>query len=152
MLFRSYNLYNYTQSMLILMLWVLPINMPVLIVWVHNLAVHWLTPFSTHHNLLAVLPLVLAVEVMSTGHMAPRVTGRARYITNVLLFASALYAAVYGTTYAYRLHHLVNVLALWIFVLHLSQSGYVSVPKLFAPSAPITTAVGVSGTDVKKRP
>lgn len=147
-----YNLYNYTQSMLILMLWVLPINMPVLIVWVHNLAVHWLTPFSTHHNLLAVLPLVLAVEVMSTGHMAPRVTGRARYITNVLLFASALYAAVYGTTYAYRLHHLVNVLALWIFVLHLSQSGYVSVPKLFAPSAPVTTAVGVSGTDVKKRP
>jgi len=147
-----YNFYNYTHSMLVLMLWVLPINMPVLIVWVHNLAVHWLTPFSTHHNLLAVLPLVLAVEVMSTGNMAPRVSGRTRYVTNLLLFASALYAAVYGTTYAYRLHHLVNVLALWIFVLHLSQSGYVAVPKLFAPSAPAITAVGAAGTDVKKRP
>lgn len=71
-----YNFYNYTTSMLVLMLWVLPINMPVLIVWIHNLAVHWLTPFSTHHNLLAVLPLVLVVEVMSMGHMTPRVTGR----------------------------------------------------------------------------
>jgi glycosylphosphatidylinositol deacylase len=71
-----YNFYNYATSMLVLMLWVLPINMPVLIVWIHNLAVHWLTPFSTHHNLLAVLPLVLLVEVMSAGNMTPRVTGR----------------------------------------------------------------------------
>ena len=71
-----YNFYNYATSMLVLMLWVLPINMPVLIVWIHNLAVHWLTPFSTHHNLLAVLPLVLLLEVMSAGNMTPRVTGR----------------------------------------------------------------------------
>lgn len=75
-----YNFYNYTTSILVLMLWVLPINMPVLIVWIHNVAVHWLTPFSTHHNLLAVLPLVLLVEVMSTGNMTPRVTGRYAFL------------------------------------------------------------------------
>jgi hypothetical protein len=109
-----YNFYNYTTSILVLMLWVLPINMPVLIVWIHNVAVHWLTPFSTHHNLLAVLPLVLVVEIMSTGNMTPRVTGRARFITNVLTFLSALYAAIYGVTYAYRLHHLLNILAAWL--------------------------------------
>lgn len=73
---QSSNFYNYTHSMLILMLWILPINMPVLIVWVHNLAVRWLTPFSTHHNLMAVLPYILLVETMSTGNMLPRVTSR----------------------------------------------------------------------------
>lgn len=149
------NFYNYTHTMLVLMLWVLPINMPVLIVWIHNLSVHWLTPFSTHHNLLAVLPLVLAVETMSTGNMAPRVPGRVRYITNVLTFLSSLYAAVYGVTYAYRLHHLLNLLAAWLFALHLWQGGGVSLSHL-APAAQGTasTTVGVEvvGKDVKKRP
>lgn len=71
---QSYDFYNYTHSMLTLMLWILPINVPVLVVWIHNLAVHWLTPFSTHHNLLSVLPYILLVEAMSTGSMVPRVT------------------------------------------------------------------------------
>lgn len=73
---QSYNFYNYTHSMLVLMLWILPINMPVLVVWVQNLAVHWLTPFSTHHNLLSVLGYILLVETMSTKSMVPRVTSR----------------------------------------------------------------------------
>lgn len=73
---QSYNFYNYTHSMLVLMLWILPINMPVLVVWIHNLAVHWLTPFSTHHNLLCVLGYILLVEMMSTNNMIPRVTSR----------------------------------------------------------------------------
>lgn len=73
---QSYNFYNYAHSMLVLMLWILPINMPVLVVWIHNLAVHWLTPFSTHHNLLSVVPYILLVEMMSTGNMVPRVTNR----------------------------------------------------------------------------
>ena len=72
----SCNFYNYTHSMLVLMLWILPINMPILIVWAHNLAVHWLTPFSTHHNLLAVLGYILLVEMMSTGNMIPRIQNR----------------------------------------------------------------------------
>lgn len=73
---QSYNFYNYTHSMLVLMLWILPVNMPVLVVWIHNLAVHWLTPFSTHHNLLSVLGYILLVEMMSTNNMIPRVTSR----------------------------------------------------------------------------
>ncbi|KAI7718623.1 GPI inositol-deacylase-like protein [Hortaea werneckii] len=119
----AYNFYNYVHSMLVLMLWILPINMPVLVVWIHNLAVHWLTPFSALHNLLAVLPLILLVETMRAGGMVPRVTGRIRYLTNIALFAFALYAAVYGVTYAYRLHHLVNALCAWLFLIHLSAQS-----------------------------
>ncbi|RMY96007.1 hypothetical protein D0862_08643 [Hortaea werneckii] len=124
------NFYNYVHSMLVLMLWILPINMPVLVVWIHNLAVHWLTPFSALQNLLAVLPLILLVETMRAGRMVPRVTSRIRYLTNIALFAFALYAAVYGVTYAYRLHHLVNALCAWLFLIHLSASSSGSAPFL----------------------
>ena len=147
---QSYNLYNYTHSMLVLMLWILPINTPVLIVWIHNLAVHWLTPFSTHHNLVSVLPYILLIETMSTGNMVPRVTSRyvskighptrlmtyatndvcsICYLTNILMFSLALYAAIYGVTYAYRLHYLVNALCAWLFLIHLSN-GPLSLAKL----------------------
>lgn len=71
-----HNFYNYVHSILILMLWVLPINIPVLIVWVHNLAVHWLTPFSSHHNVLSIMPYILLVETLTSGTMIPRVTTR----------------------------------------------------------------------------
>lgn len=73
---QVYNFYNYAHSMLVFMLWILPINMPVLVVWIHNLTVHWLTPFSTHHNLMSVLGYILLVEMMSTSTMIPRVTSR----------------------------------------------------------------------------
>ena len=70
----NYNFYNYTHSILILMLWILPINLPVLVVWIRNLAVHWLTPFSSHHNILSIMPFILLVETLSTGRMIPRVS------------------------------------------------------------------------------
>ena len=73
---QSYNLCNYAHSTLILMLWILPLNLPVLTVWIHNISVQWLTSFSTHHNLLCILPVILLVEAQSTGNMMPRVTSR----------------------------------------------------------------------------
>ncbi|KAK0899514.1 GPI inositol deacylase [Friedmanniomyces endolithicus] len=97
--------------------------MPVLVVWIHNLAVHWLTPFSTPHNLLSVLPYILLVEMLSTGAMMPRLTTRARHLTNLSLFAFALYAAVYGVSHAYRLHHLANALCAWLFAVHLCHNS-----------------------------
>jgi hypothetical protein len=33
-----------------------------------------------------------------------------------------LYAAIYGVTYAYRMHYLINALCLWLALLHLSCS------------------------------
>lgn len=158
---QSYHFYNYAHSVLLLMLWILPINAPVLVVWIHNLTVHWLTPFSTHHNLLSVLGYILLVETMSTNNMIPRVTSRVRYFTNTLMFALALYAAVYGVTYAYRMHYLVNALCCWLFVIHLSNSGSLAslARQLSGSSSSVTpsTAPPTSGSTVppvrgKKRP
>ncbi|KAI5814253.1 PGAP1-like protein-domain-containing protein [Pyronema omphalodes] len=118
----AWDFYNYSHSVLVIMLWILPINLPVLVVWHHNLAVHWLTPFSSHHNLLSIMPFILLVETATTGNMIPRVVTRSKHITNLLLIAIAAYSAMYGVTYAYRLHHLVNILAAWLVVIHFSQT------------------------------
>ncbi|KAK6828653.1 hypothetical protein PG987_011994 [Apiospora arundinis] len=65
------NFYNYVHSIFQLMLWVLPINLPTLVVWIRNLAVQWFTPFSSHHNVLSILPFILLVETLTTGKMVP---------------------------------------------------------------------------------
>jgi glycosylphosphatidylinositol deacylase len=150
--------FNYTYSILLLMLWCLPINLPTLVVWVHNLAIHWGTPFSSHHNVLSIMPFILLVETLASGKMVPRqcvlpqiekkgiasptaavAVGRFskylgltqadalcfffRWATNVLFFGLAVYAAFYGMTYAYRLHYIANVIALWLFILHMDGKG-----------------------------
>ncbi|KAL1305342.1 hypothetical protein AAFC00_002240 [Neodothiora populina] len=150
----NYNFYNYTHSLLVLMLWVLPINLPVLVVWIHNLAVHWLTPFSSHHNILSIMPYILVVETMSAGHMIPRITGRLRLITNVLLFTLAIYAAVYGVTYAYVLHQLVNGFCAWLAVIHFTSSSSIISPSrlLAAVSGSGRTVTSTWQGHVKKRP
>lgn len=118
------NYYHYTHSILLLMMWVLPINLPILAVWIRNLAVHWLTPFSSHHNVLSIMPFILLVENLTTGRMVPQVTSRLRHVTSILLFATAFCAAVYGVSHAYMLHYLVNVIAAWLVVLHSTSDSW----------------------------
>ncbi|KAK4157252.1 GPI inositol-deacylase [Chaetomidium leptoderma] len=118
------NFYNYAQSIFILMLWVLPINLPTFVVWVHNLAVHWLTPFTSHHNVLSVMPFVVLVETLTTGKMIPRVGSRLKHVTSILLFCIAVYAAVYGVSYAYTLHYLANFLAFWLAIVHSTADSW----------------------------
>ncbi|KIW08660.1 hypothetical protein, variant [Verruconis gallopava] len=120
----SYNFYNYSHSILIVMLWVLPINLPVLVVWIRNLSVHWLTPFSSHHNILSIMPYILLVETLSTGRMISRVKSPLRIITQLLLLTLAGCAALYGVSYAYYLHHVVNVFCAWLVALHWTSSSF----------------------------
>ncbi|KAI9054996.1 hypothetical protein LZ554_002139 [Drepanopeziza brunnea f. sp. 'monogermtubi'] len=121
---NNFNFHNYAHSILILMLWILPINMPILVVWVHNLAVQWLTPFSSHHNVLSIMPFILLVETLTSGKMVPRMTSRLRHFTSIFFFAIAIYAAVYGVTYAYMLHYLVNFVVAWLVAIHSTTSSW----------------------------
>ena len=137
----NFNFYNYAHSILILMLWILPINLPILVVWVHNLAVQWLTPFSSHHNVLSIMPFILLVETLTSGKMVPRVTSRLRHLTSVFFFCIAIYAAVYGVTYAYMLHYLVNFVAAWLVAIHSSTSSWTlaSISSVLEPEHGETT-------------
>ncbi|ROW09481.1 hypothetical protein VMCG_02423 [Cytospora schulzeri] len=116
--------YNYAHSIFVLMLWVLPINIPILIVWVRNLAVNWFTPFSSHHNVMAIMPFIILVETFTTGKMVPRVTSRLRHVTSALFFGVAVYAAIYGVSYGYMIHHLVNIVAAWLVIVHATADSW----------------------------
>ncbi|KAJ5760029.1 hypothetical protein N7520_007185 [Penicillium odoratum] len=118
------NFGNYAHSILILMLWILPINVLVLLVWAHNLVVHWFMPFSSHHNVLSIMPFLLLVETMTSGAMIPRITTRFKHVTSMIFFAIAMYSAVYGVTYAYLLHHLANLLAAWFVGIYLFGNNF----------------------------
>lgn len=130
------------------MLWILPINLPTLVVWIHNLAVHWLTPFSSHHNVLSILPFVLLVETLSTGKMVPRITTWIRHLTSVLFFSLALYSAVYGITYAYLLHSIVNIICVWLMIIYFSGSPF----TMSGFTDLLETADDTRQHDVKKQP
>ena len=68
------------------------------------------------------MPYLILVETLTCGKMIPRVTSRARYVTNILFFTLAVYSAVYGVTYAYALHHLVNLVCAWLVAVHFSSN------------------------------
>lgn len=118
------NFYNYAHSILILMLWILPINALVLVVWAHNLAVHWFTPFASHHNVLSIMPFMLLVEMLTHGTMVPRIPTRLRHVTSILFVFLAVYSAIYGATYAYLLHHITNLVVAWLVGIHLLGDGF----------------------------
>ncbi|KAI5785093.1 GPI inositol-deacylase [Peziza echinospora] len=131
------NFLNFTTTLLLLMLLLLPIHLPILVVWIRNLAVQWGTPFSSHHNIVSVLPFLWLVGILAEGRsggttattrrttinsnsnsttlaMIPRVRGRAgRAICEALLLGTAGWAAVWGVSYAYGLHGAVDVLVGW---------------------------------------
>lgn len=70
------NRYHYLQSLLILFITLLPFNLPILVVWIRNLSVHWLAPFSSDHNVFAIAPFMLYVELLtSTRKMLPQTQG-----------------------------------------------------------------------------
>ncbi|KAK2732379.1 GPI inositol deacylase [Myotisia sp. PD_48] len=147
-----HNVNNFAHSMLILMLWILPINILVLIVWVHNLAVHWLTPFSSHHNVLSIMPFMLVVEILTTGAMVPRITSHLKYVTSGLFFFLAIFAAVYGVTYAYLLHHITNAVVAWLLALYFFGNRF-SLPNLNRATHPADVAEStLSDGHVKKLP
>lgn len=108
----------------------------------HNLAVHWLTPFSSHHNVLSIMPFLILVETMTSGLMIPRIFSRfvptsplsqnvectnensAKHITYILLFCLAGYSALYGVSYAYLLHHVANIFSAWLVIVYLASGGF----------------------------
>ena len=103
------------------MIWLLPVNIPVLVVWVRNLQVAWLTPFSSHHNVLSIAPLILLVETVTSSQMIPRQNCYCRKYHINPLPHTCTYAIFYGVMYAYLLHYLTNLVAAWLVLIHFSD-------------------------------
>lgn len=108
---------NYHMTILILMVWILPINVPILVVFVHNLTISWTTPFSSHHNLLAIMPILLLVERHSSRETVMPAIKHTK-VTYGLLAYFVAYSMLYGVRHTFWLHHLFNVFACWLLVLY----------------------------------
>jgi len=69
---------------------------------------------------------MLLVETVSAGHMIPRIQcitsatfpRLVRNVTSISLFVVAIWAAVYGVSWAYTLHMAVDCVCGWLFVVH----------------------------------
>lgn len=115
---RDLNFLNFNKSLFVLMLWIVPVNVPVLVVFFHNMAVRWETPFSSHHNILAILPIILTVGKNVQGFMLPQPQfPLQKKVTVFLLSYFAFFSLVYGVRHLYWLHYLFNFFCAWIFIL-----------------------------------
>ncbi|KAG9307753.1 hypothetical protein G9A89_023318 [Geosiphon pyriformis] len=99
---KRWDHYHYLESILMLLFMLLPFNLPVLMVWIRNLSVHWFAPFSSDHNIFAISPIIIYVEIITTGKMLPRTTGsKTRFITSSILAIITGYSLLYGVRYTY---------------------------------------------------
>lgn len=116
------NLRNYNSSLLMLVLLIVPINAPIILVFLHNVAIRWETPFRSHHNCLAVLPIILLIERNTMLRMPARFPNKsfAGSITVGSLVVFAVYSFIYGTRNLYWLHHLFNFFCLWLLFCNLA--------------------------------
>ena len=71
------NQYNYMLSILLLFFTLLPFNLPILLVWIRNISVHWFVPFSSDHSVLSIAPIMIYVEILTSNRkMLPRQRSR----------------------------------------------------------------------------
>lgn len=99
---------NFQLTLFILMIWVLPVNIPIIIVLVHNLTVNWKTPFSSHHNLLAILPILLLIERNCLVKDLPKIRGKTYLLIQTATGYFIFYSLMYGVRHTFWIHHIFN--------------------------------------------
>lgn len=119
------NLIHFNVSILILFVFVAVINAPIIIVFLHNVAIHWETSFRSQHNCLAIVPILLLVNNNSLMRM-PNVSDNKRdnIITIILFLYLSLFSLIYGVRNLYWLHHGVNIICTWLFYLTIFSKGH----------------------------
>jgi glycosylphosphatidylinositol deacylase len=113
------DIYHYSHSLFLLMLWLLPINMPVLVVWVRELSALHVSPFESPHSIWSILPFMFLVEVLTQGSMIPRLPAPASHITLIIFLILAIFAVTHGVTNAYKIHDMANIAVAWLVFIQL---------------------------------
>ncbi|KAL3240113.1 Bst1p [Nakaseomyces bracarensis] len=118
------NLTNFNNSILILFIFIAIINAPIIIVFIHNVAIHWETTFRSQHNCMAIIPILLLVNNNSLMRM-PNISDNKRdnIITVILFIYLSVFSLLYGVRNLYWLHHGVNIISLWLFYLTIFSKG-----------------------------
>ena len=109
------NLRNYNISLLILFLLLIVINGPVLVVFLHNLAIRYETTFRSHHNFISVAPIILLVATNSTLNMPYYSMKSFDYYVIIGLFSYlAFFSLIYGVRNLFFIHDIVNIICGWL--------------------------------------
>lgn len=104
---------NYATTMSVVMVWTTLVNIPVLAVWVQGMVFGRSTIFSSHHNLLSVLPTLLFIENLSFRRMPER---GLPFVTYIILGYACFNCTAYGMMHAFMIHHWFNLLAGWLLI------------------------------------
>ncbi|CAN6635993.1 GPI inositol-deacylase [Trichomonascus vanleenenianus] len=111
---------SFNMTVLVVLMWLLPINVLVLVVWLRNLVDKWFWTISlgwTQHNFVSVAPIIVLVQKLASGEMMPRMAlSSAVAFTRLMLGYIAFYTLIFGIQRAYWLHHLFNFFFAWILV------------------------------------
>lgn len=110
------NLRNYNFSVFLLLLFVVLIDSPIIVVFLHNVAIRWETPFRSHHNFLAIAPTIFLVN-FNSGLKIPGFRSKKTYegfATVLLLLYLSIFSLIYGSRNLYWIHHLANMLCAWL--------------------------------------
>lgn len=107
------NVRNYNFSVFLLMALVVAVDAPIIVVFLHNVAIKWETPFKSHHNCMAVAPMILLVGVNSRLNI-PRYAKLDVNVTIGLLSYMGVFSLIYGTRNLYWTHHLCNITCAWL--------------------------------------
>lgn len=102
---------EFNKSVLLMMLLIVPICVPIVVVFFHNFAVNWKTPFRSHHNFLAVLPIMCLEFAMQSGLMIrpeKSIFSRAAMVT---LYYMIFFSFIFGVRNTYFLYHIFNLLS-----------------------------------------
>ncbi|KZW04344.1 PGAP1-domain-containing protein [Exidia glandulosa HHB12029] len=110
------------EHVLLLLLILLPLQAPVLPVWVRTLlTAGYTTPFNGDHNVLSILPMMILVGFSPPNPRAllwegRRLTRAERAVTILLLLTLAVYPFLFGARWMFGLYDIANVLAGWLVI------------------------------------
>ncbi|KPV77424.1 uncharacterized protein RHOBADRAFT_51279 [Rhodotorula graminis WP1] len=149
---RLWDRYHYAFAILVVLVTLLPINALILVVWVRNLAVGWLAPFSSDHNVLMVFGFLANVEALHSGKVLQRSTGGrfSPLVTAASFVVPAAYALLYGIRSAHRLYSLANLCFIWL-ALGTSDAFVGADPNAALSSTSSGTATGLGVGSGKRR-
>lgn len=102
---------EFNKSILLIMLLIVPICVPIIVVFFHNFAVNWKTPFRSHHNFLAVLPIMCLEFAMQSGLMIKPEKSIFSRVAMVTLCYMIFFSFIFGVRNTYFVYHIFNLLS-----------------------------------------
>lgn len=124
--FKNYdNLRNYNFSVFLILSFVVAINAPIIVVFLHNVAIRWETPFRSHHNVLAIAPIIFLVSTNSAFNMPLFKSGKfyENGISAILFGYTGVFCLIYGARNLYWIHHLFNITCAWLLLTIFSNNA-----------------------------